>query len=408
MAPPELSIIIPCFNSTKTLQQAVDSCYTQGLSSFEVIMVDDGSSDNTRAMMQNQAYTHGNIHVFFHENNKGGGAARNTAISHSCGTYVFCLDSDDILPPGTLSSMLDFIKRTGVDGAVFHERHFFNKRTFFPHNIHVNTLLERSVECKDLFSNEGFLFNNFLYSRKAYDATAGYPEHHGFDTQSFEVRFLMADKKAVVCPNSVYYHRQTATPSYYDRERDAGNVSKNMYFVFEDMLPILSDTTRTYIANWDLQSVDSEKKSNLLDQLRKLYAQAPDTFFQNTQHLFVGEDNRKKYIQSIEHSTMPADIFCRGVFELTYGDPQGALDIFVILLKARYGGMLLYFNSLRALAAMTKDTTPVKALLVDTFFVSVPHRPMEKRIISSVRIRMVQGYLSCRLWITKKISIKSI
>jgi len=73
----KLSFIIPCYNSQKTLEEAVNSVFTQNLTSpFEIVIVDDGSKDDTRKLIVDLSKKHSKIAYYFHEKNRGGGAAR--------------------------------------------------------------------------------------------------------------------------------------------------------------------------------------------------------------------------------------------------------------------------------------------------------------------------------------------
>jgi hypothetical protein len=237
-----LSIIIPCYNCADTLKDAVTSCYTQDLAleDFEIILVDDGSSDNTRDVINEIVLTHKNCRAIFHDTNRGGGAARNTGIKHSTGRFIYCLDSDNLFAPHSVLPMLTHLETTDSDGAVFYERRFFFGNTITRYTTHINTIQGRSIVLHDLFTSD-VLLDNFFFSRNAYDKTQGYPEHHGFDTQCFEARFLAAGNTANVVPGSIFYHRHgTNEPSYFERVHDAGLFSVNMMLILEEVLHLFS------------------------------------------------------------------------------------------------------------------------------------------------------------------------
>ena len=70
MNQPGVTIIIPCFNCTKTLAAAFESCFTQGIEGpFEIVMVDDASTDGTKPLMEQLASKHPNVKLGFHEKN---------------------------------------------------------------------------------------------------------------------------------------------------------------------------------------------------------------------------------------------------------------------------------------------------------------------------------------------------
>src|SRR4051812_30982953 len=95
---PLISVIIPCYNHGSYLAEAIDSILTQTYQYFEIIVVDDGSTDNTRAVAESYKAV-----KYVYRNNKGLSAARNTGIDHSNGEYLVFLDADDWLFPNALS-----------------------------------------------------------------------------------------------------------------------------------------------------------------------------------------------------------------------------------------------------------------------------------------------------------------
>lgn len=104
---PRFSIIIPCYNSGRWIRQALDSVFDQPGDDFEVIAVDDGSTDDTLAALN--AYGRG-VRVFS-QKHQGAGVARNLAISKATGDYVATLDADDVWFPWTLGLCRESIAR---------------------------------------------------------------------------------------------------------------------------------------------------------------------------------------------------------------------------------------------------------------------------------------------------------
>ncbi|MEA3280359.1 MAG: glycosyltransferase [Thermodesulfobacteriota bacterium] len=101
---PLVSVIIPTYNRGWIIKEAVDSVLSQYFVDFELIVVDDGSTDNTRDILD--AYKN-DIKVLRH-NNKGVSAARNRGIALASGRFVAFLDSDDLWLPDKLSMQVDF------------------------------------------------------------------------------------------------------------------------------------------------------------------------------------------------------------------------------------------------------------------------------------------------------------
>ncbi len=252
----KLSIIIPCYNCEKTLLEAVESCYKQGFSEdeFEIVMVDDGSDDNTRGIMKEAAIAHNNIRTFFHEINKGGGATRNTATQNANADIIFCLDSDDLLPPNTLKKMHTHLTEKNCDGVGIHKSiKFIGNNTNNISCTHIFNRVNEKIEIEDLLQKKGLcsLYSTFMFTKKAFKKAGGYPTEHGFDTQGFAWRFLAAGLYAETCPDAAYLHRVQFHESYYLREFNNGKVNFNWQKIFFENIHLFSDDTQRFILSFN-------------------------------------------------------------------------------------------------------------------------------------------------------------
>lgn len=101
----KLSVIIPVFQVADTLERCVESVLSQDYADMEVILVDDGSTDQSPTLCDELAAKHPQVHVI-HQTNKGLSAARNTGIELSKGTYITFIDSDDTMGSNTLKLLM--------------------------------------------------------------------------------------------------------------------------------------------------------------------------------------------------------------------------------------------------------------------------------------------------------------
>ena len=99
---PEISIITPVFNSEKTLERCIRSVLAQNYTDYELILIDDGSTDCSGSLGDSFAAMDSRISIW-HTDNHGVSSARNTGITKALGRYLFFLDSDDALEPDALS-----------------------------------------------------------------------------------------------------------------------------------------------------------------------------------------------------------------------------------------------------------------------------------------------------------------
>jgi len=109
MKDPRVSVIIPTYNRAKTLPRAVESVLNQTFDGFELLIVDDGSIDNTKEVTDNLKSEDDRIQYFYQENN-GAAAARNLGIKKSSGEYIAFLDSDDKWLPEKLKRQINFFQ----------------------------------------------------------------------------------------------------------------------------------------------------------------------------------------------------------------------------------------------------------------------------------------------------------
>lgn len=108
---PWISVILPVYNVEKYLERCLNSILAQTFSDFEVILVDDGSTDSSGSICDEYALKYPNI-IAIHKENGGLASARNTGIPHACGEYVAFVDSDDWIEKTTYqvlhSSVLEY------------------------------------------------------------------------------------------------------------------------------------------------------------------------------------------------------------------------------------------------------------------------------------------------------------
>lgn len=101
-----ISIIMPAYNAAEHLDFSIQSVLNQTFTEWELIIVNDGSTDETAQIINNWAEKEARIRVF-HQKNAGVSAARNLALARSCGKYVTMLDADDALIPTALERLIE-------------------------------------------------------------------------------------------------------------------------------------------------------------------------------------------------------------------------------------------------------------------------------------------------------------
>lgn len=113
-----ISIIIPVFNNQKHLKRCLDSVLVQTYKNIEVILIDDGSTDNSGEICDDYASKDKRIKVF-HTINQGVSIARNLGLDNATGEYIMFVDSDDWIEKNTLECVYNNLKKYSYDCLLF-------------------------------------------------------------------------------------------------------------------------------------------------------------------------------------------------------------------------------------------------------------------------------------------------
>ena len=115
-----VSILIPAYNAEKWISHTINSALSQTWKNKEIIIVDDGSCDNTFEIAKK--FESDNVKVVSQEN-KGASSARNTAISYAQGSYIQWLDADDLLAPDKIAIQMSFAQRDSTKLILYSSPH---------------------------------------------------------------------------------------------------------------------------------------------------------------------------------------------------------------------------------------------------------------------------------------------
>ncbi len=114
---PLISVVIPTYNSAQYLPETIESILSQSWQDFEIIIVDDGSTDNTQGVVR--AFNSNKIQYIGQENSGGPSRPRNVGIHHARGKYISLFDSDDLMSRNKLEEAVAFLERYPDLGLLF-------------------------------------------------------------------------------------------------------------------------------------------------------------------------------------------------------------------------------------------------------------------------------------------------
>ncbi|HHX8341014.1 glycosyltransferase family 2 protein [Vibrio alginolyticus] len=143
-----VSIIMPTYNSTDTVVESIQSVLSQTYKNWELIIVDDRSTDNTWQVIQTYADKYDNIRVYQNKENLGAGASRNFAIKKAKGRFIAFLDSDDLWTEDKLAEQIPFMLENNYPLTYTHYSRFTSEE-----DLSVVTAPEYTTYKKLMYSN---------------------------------------------------------------------------------------------------------------------------------------------------------------------------------------------------------------------------------------------------------------
>ncbi len=184
---PKISVIIPTYNRVHLIKDAVESVFNQTYQDFELIIIDDGSTDNTREVLAE----YGERLRYIYQENQGRSAARNHGINLAKGEYIAFLDSDDVWFPDKLARQVPILESAPDNVVLVHGYKYIVDRNLQPipgwelklRNLY--TLAERGEETYENYLHSNCIFTSTILVRKAAIIEIG-----GYDTSTQGVEDL--------------------------------------------------------------------------------------------------------------------------------------------------------------------------------------------------------------------------
>lgn len=132
----KISIIIPAYNAEKYIGETIDSLLQQTYHPIEIIIIDDGSNDSTRKIMDNYQKKHSKIIKCYSQENRGQSATRNQALQYVSGEFIAFVDADDVLKKDCLEKLYKSITKSNSDIAICGYEKFYdsNNNIFYIRN----------------------------------------------------------------------------------------------------------------------------------------------------------------------------------------------------------------------------------------------------------------------------------
>lgn len=206
----ELSIIIPVYNVEQYIEECIESVLQQNLNNYEIIIVNDGSTDKTNEILEKYKVVN-NVKII-NQKNKGLSAARNIGLKNCSGKYLLFLDSDDFLEKNSVKKILYEIQYNNLEILAFNFWTYYDKEKYF--------LEKRALITKRIFSGEEYLKLNLktksypmswlnIYNRDfILKNNLFFKENILHEDVEFNIKLLLQVKKMSYFDIPIVYYRQ--------------------------------------------------------------------------------------------------------------------------------------------------------------------------------------------------------
>ena len=193
----KISLIMPVYNVEKYIEKAIDSVLNQTFKEFELIIINDGSTDKSGKICDNYCNIDKRIKVIHTENN-GQSAARNIGIKNSIGEYIGFVDSDDFIDENMYAELYSSCIEEDSEIAIIGLREVTEEniciKQYIPNSVSLVEIMKRAYPCNKLIKRSLFLENNLKFIEGKYYE----------DVDLISKLFLKANKVSIV--NKITYN----------------------------------------------------------------------------------------------------------------------------------------------------------------------------------------------------------
>lgn len=245
---PLISVIVPIYNTAKYLPKCLDSIINQTYQNLEIILIDDGSTDDSGKIADQYAHKNSRIKVI-HQKNQGLSGARNTGIKKTTGAYITFVDSDDYIEPKMIEHLISSLYKTRADVSCcsFKEVYPNGKTIGFNHN-HQEHIFTTKAALRAMLKEEGFMVSTTmkLFPTKFFKDIK-FPEGKLHEDVGTTYKLILKASKIAFIPyeDYVYVHHNDSiiNNSFNDQKFDLIELTDQMCDDIDKHYPTLKNTT---------------------------------------------------------------------------------------------------------------------------------------------------------------------
>lgn len=304
----KVSVIMPVYNASDYLAESVGCILNQTLDDLELICVDDGSTDDSFEILEKISETDSRLRVF-HQTNQGGGAARNRALEHAEGEYLYFMDADDELKCEALNDFYEISKEKDLDFLIFKAINYAEDTGEYFETDYYNMSKIAEFAGDKIFSPDDLgelIFNisvtpwcKFYNLESVKKSGAQFLEGSIFHDNQFFWEVLFNAKRLYFIDRFYYTRRRhsaSSTGAGDERYVNIINVVNNIIKLFEkygrlDEYKHILYNKKVLWTYTRYNEIRHEFKELFFEELKRDYADAPEDFtkYLDRQNLFIFE-----------------------------------------------------------------------------------------------------------------------
>ena len=277
----DISIIVPIYNVELYLEKCINSILNQTFKNFELLLVNDGSTDNSGEICDKYARVDNRIKVI-HKENGGLSSARNEGLKNALGEYFAFVDSDDYIDYRMYETLFGLIKENQADISICNFIRQYNGKIEYKEDTYIMNIFNTEEALQEMFKGNLYRFSvcNKLFHKRCFSGVI-FPEGRIHEDLSTSYRLFSNAKKVVYTnfPGYIYVKREESilTSSYSEKRLQAfigwdeiiEYISKRHPVVMNRAYECYVYTCLNHISEIIIQVNDDIKKIRFLDFIRK-------------------------------------------------------------------------------------------------------------------------------------------
>ena len=259
---PRVDVVMPCFNHARYVAQALRSVFAQSYRRIRLIVIDDGSSDDSASVISRVLDKCPFPHRFIARDNRGAAATINEAVGMSDGEFVNVLNSDDLFEPDRIETLVSEIAGTGVQwgfsGVSFVDDQDVALDTLKDARAYAQTCSMSMIPFREtvgfslITGNASMSSGNLFFSRSLFERVGGFREFRYNHDWDFALRALRLAEPAFVTAQTYRYrlHGANTIVESAERARSEANVIMREYLAWASTEDASASTLAPSLGNW--------------------------------------------------------------------------------------------------------------------------------------------------------------